>query len=312
MDILSDILHTVKVHGSLYFRTDFTPPWGLRVPSFQNVARFHLVTRGSCLARISGINANVLLQTGDLIVITRGAEHHLSDENSEPPFTSVDEAVTKSGFDGHGAFHWGSAETGHQPTELVCGHFAFASARGKLLLDALPAFIHIPNTKMRRFGWLDAATKFIADEVFGGELGSAAIINRLAEIIFIQTVRAYAKTQKEPNGLFAALTDASISRVMLSIHRDPGADWTVDSLARVAGVSRTILSERMKTVLGIPPIAYLTHWRMELAHEALADSKKGMAEIGEAVGYQSLSAFSRKFKKHFGYTPGAVRSEKFG
>ena len=309
MDVLSDILRTVKVQGSLYFRTAFSPPWGLRVPAFRNVSRFHLVTRGNCAVRISGIAEKIRLETGDLIVITRGAEHHLSDAESQPPFASVDEAVGKSGFDGNGAFVWGGDDTS-QKTALICGHFAFHSERGKLLLEALPPYIHVPNSEILHYGWLEAATKFISHEAFYKEIGNEAIINRLAEIIFIQTVRTYAKMQGETRGLFAALADAQINRVLQAIHHTPGEKWTVDSLAKTAGVSRTILAERMKDILGISPIAYLTRWRMDLAHEALSGGQTSVGEISNAVGYESLSAFTRTFKKHFDYPPGEVFRRK--
>lgn len=310
MDVLSDILRTVQVQGSLYFRTAFTPPWGgLVVPRYKNVARYHFVTRGSCGVQVSGVNQKLILEEGDLIVITNGAEHCLFDESGESPFLSVDEVIKKSGFDGRGALVWGGDETNHT-TSLVCGHFAFDSERGKLLFDSLPPFIHVPHTEIRHYEWLDAATKFISHEAFEREMGSEAIINRLAEIIFIQTVRTYAKLQNESKGLFAALTDAQINQVLQAIHQKPQENWSVDSLARVAGISRTVLSERMKHIFGIPPIEYLTKWRMELAHEALTRGRDPIAEISEAVGYQSLSAFAHRFKKHFGRAPGEVRRHR--
>lgn len=306
MDILSDILRTIHVKGSLYFRTAFTPPWGVDVPQYSNVSRFHLVTRGNCLVEVDGTGERLRLEKGDLIVITNGAQHNLFCDSSIPPFLSVDEVVQKSGFTGEGALVWGGEET-NDTTALVCGHFSFDSERGKLLLEAMPPFIHIPNTETLQYSWLDSAMKFITFEAFERELGSEAIINRLAEIIFIQTVRTFAKSGNGSQGLFAALRDAQITQVLQAIHRNPGENWTVDSLARVAGMSRTVLAERMRDVLGISPIAYLTQWRMELAHEALIHRRDGIPEISEAVGYQSLSAFTRTFKKHFGRGPGEVR-----
>lgn len=306
MDVLSDILRNVHVKGSLYFRTAFTDPFGVRVPAFSNVARFHLVTRGKCWASVSETEGKIRLEKGDLIVIPNGAEHSLFCDHSQPPFLSVDEVVEQSGFTGEGALVWGGEES-EEMTSLVCGHFSFDSERGKLLLDALPPFIHVPNTEILHYSWLDSAMKFITHEAFERQLGSEAIINRLAEIIFIQTVRTFSKTKDETKGFFAALGDSQITQVLQAIHKDPAQSWTVDSLARVAGMSRTILAERMKEVLGISPIAYLTHWRMEMAHEALVHQTDGIPEISEAVGYQSLSAFTRTFKKHYGRGPGEVR-----
>jgi AraC-like DNA-binding protein len=306
MDILSDILKTVHVKGTLYFRTSFSPPWGVKVPQYGNVSRFHLVTRGTCYATVEGCDEKLRLEKGDLILVTNGAEHNLFCESSEPPFLQVDEVVRQSGFTGEGALVWGGEKSG-DTTALVCGHFSFDSERGKHLLDALPPYIHIPNTETMNYGWLESAMKFIAFEAYEREFGSDAIINRMAEVIFIQTVRTFAKSRDDSNGLFAALRDPQIAQVLQAVHQNPGENWTVDSLARVGGMSRTVLSERMKEVIGISPIAYLTQWRMELAHEALIYKADGIPEISEAVGYQSLSAFTRTFKKHYGRNPGEVR-----
>lgn len=265
-----------------------------------------MVTRGTCYATVKGSKEKLRLEKGDLILVTHGSEHNLFCDSSEPPFLQVDEVVRQSGFNGEGALVWGGEKSG-DTTALVCGHFSFETGRGKYLLDALPPFIHIPNTETMNYGWLESALKFIAYEAFEREYGSDAIINRMAEVIFIQTVRTFAKSQEDSKGFFAALSDPQISQVLQAVHKHPGDSWTVDSLARVAGMSRTVLSERMKEVLGISPIAYLTQWRMELAHEALIHQTDGIPEISEAVGYQSLSAFSRTFKKHYGRGPGEVR-----
>ncbi|MEZ5426926.1 MAG: AraC family transcriptional regulator [Pyrinomonadaceae bacterium] len=305
MDVLSDILRTVQVEGSLYFRTAFSPPWGVIVPPYKNVSRYHLVVRGSCFVYIEGFEKPLRLEKGDLILITNGTEHRLC-YSVDTECLTLDEVLDKSGFDGKGALVWGEDDPG-ETTSLVCGHFAFESERGKLLLNALPPFIHVPNTEILHYGWLDSATKFITHEAFKRELGSDAVINRLAEIIFIQTIRTFAKSNGHTQNLFAALIDPQISQVLEQMHRRPERAWTVDGLARTAGMSRTILSERMRDVLGISPMAYLTQWRMELAHEALTRGRDGIPEISEAVGYQSLSAFTRAFKKHFGRGPGAVR-----
>ena len=307
MDVLSDILRSVHVRGSLYFRTAFTPPWGIAVPRYSNVSRYHLVTRGSCWVQVEGAEEKVKLEKGDLILITNGAAHDLFCDSSTPPFLPVDEVVKLSGFNGRGALVWGGEDKNNETTALVCGHFAFDSERGKLLLAALPSYIHVPNTEILHYSWLESAMRFITFEAFERELGSEAIINRLAEIIFIQTIRTFAGTAGESSSMFAALRDEQISKVLGAIHIDPANGWTVDSLARVAGMSRTILSERMRDVLGVSPIAYLTQWRMELAHEALVHDRNGIPEISESVGSRSLSAFTRTFKKYYGRGPGEVR-----
>ena len=123
MDLLSSVLAQMKLQGTLYFRTAFSPPWGVRVPAFENVARFHYVHRGRCWLEIAGIEAPLLLEQGDLVLVTRGAEHVLADSRSASVKT-VDEVVAESGFTGEGALVYGTQGQGHD-TQLVCGHFAF-------------------------------------------------------------------------------------------------------------------------------------------------------------------------------------------
>lgn len=308
MDVLSDILRTVQIRGSLYFRTAFTPPWGVTVPRYSNVSRYHLVTRGSCWATVEGCEDKLKLEKGDLIFVTNGASHDLFCDASVPPFLSVEEVIQEAGFNGKGPLAWGGDMDG-ETTALVCGHFEFDHERGKLLLNELPPYIHIPNTEILHYTWLEQAMRFITHEAFEREPGSEAVINRLAEIIFIQTVRTYAKRTDDTSRLFTAMQDEQLGRVFEAIHENPGENWTVESMARAGGMSRTLISQRMNEVLGVTPMAYLTRWRMELAHERLLSTREGIPEIAESVGYQSLSAFTRAFKKHFGRGPGEVRRE---
>jgi AraC-like DNA-binding protein len=305
MDVLSEILRTVTVQGSLYFRTAFSPPWGLLVPRFSNVARFHLLTRGTCWVRVASCAEPTRLERGDLIVIPHGAEHHLLDDLKTTPL-AVDEVVRRAGFSGEGALVYG-AEPATEPTSMVCGHFAFHAERGSLLLKSLPPFIHVPHTETLNYGWLDDAMKFIAYEASADQAGATAIVNRLSEIIFIQTIRRYADVHEPERGLFAALADEQLARAMRAFHLKPGEAWTVETLARAAGMSRTLFSQRMGEILGMSPMEYVTQWRLESAHKELADRQGSVPEIAESLGYQSVSAFGRAFKKRFGRGPGEVR-----
>jgi AraC-like DNA-binding protein len=305
MDVLSEILRTVTVQGSLYFRTAFSPPWGLLVPRFQKVARFHLLTRGSCWVRVEHSVQPIRMERGDLIVIPHGAEHHLLDDLKTEPL-SIDEVVRQAGFTGEGALVFGS-EPASEPTSMVCGHFSFDPERGALLQHSLPPFIYVPHTETLSYGWLDDAMKFIAHEATTNQPGAVAIANRLSEIIFIQTIRQYASIHKPETGLFAALANEQLARALQAFHLRPGEDWTVETLARAAGMSRTLFSQRMSEVLGMSPMEYVTQWRLERAHKALTDRHGSVPEVAESLGYQSVAAFSRAFKKQFGRGPGEVR-----
>lgn len=305
MDVLSEILSAVKLKGSLYFRTEFSPPWGLRVPAMESVARFHVLTRGVGYVRITGVEGALRMEAGDLIVIAHGAEHVLSDQ-PDTPCRTVDDVVRESGFTGEGALVHGGPDRS-SPACFVCGHFTFDPFAGKILIASLPKYVLVRGFEPSGSGWIDAAMKYIAAEAAEASPGAEAIIQRLSEILFIQTVRRHASTAEV--GFLSVLRDPQISRALSAFHADPARDWTVESLAQEAGLSRTIFAERMRNRLGIPPMQYVTQWRMDIAARKLISRNSKLPKVAASVGYQSSGAFIRAFKKQFGEGPGRFRKK---
>lgn len=308
MDLLSSVLALMKLQGTLYFRTAFSPPWGVRVPAFENVARFHHVHRGRCWLAIAGIETPLLLEQGDLAIVTRGAEHVIADPR-DTVVKSVDEVVAESGFTGEGALVYGDREQGHH-TELVCGHFAFNRDASHPLIDALPPYIHVRNTGDMSDLWLDSTLKLIGAEAGGARLGGDLITLKLSEIIFAQAIRAHLASDGGRQQVFRGLADPSISRALRSIHREPSKAWTLDALARVAGLSRTAFAGRFHDLMGMTVMRYLTGWRMQVGRGLLVDTDKPVIEVAERSGYRSEAAFGRVFKKHFAVGPAAYRRGK--
>ena len=304
-DALSDILRALRMKGTIYFRTEFNPPYGVAVPAFSNVARFHLAARGSCWVEVAGEVDPVHLAQGDLIVIPHGAAHLLSDQPGREA-ASVDEVVEKTGFEGKGALVYGGEEIG-RATQLICGHFAFDDAAIHPLLEALPRYIHIPGSESLNNAWLEQAMKFIQVESLNLEPGSDAIVHRLAEIIFIQAVRIYVERVGRDAGSLAGIADPQIGRALAAIHESPEAAWTVDALASEAGMSRTSFATKFAQAIGMTPHSYLTQWRMQDAARRLRETRDPMLRVAEGSGYHSEAAFNRAFKKWFGATPAAYR-----
>lgn len=300
LDVLSDILDAVRLKGTLYFRTEFSPPWAVRVPQFSNVARFHLAVRGSCFVEVEGEARPIQLNAGDLVVIPGGRAHVLADSLGRDP-VAVDEVVQRSGFRGAGALVYGGEDRA-APTRLICGHFAFAEYGGRLLLSALPRVIEVRRGESLGDALLSEGMKFITAEASAGAPGGAAIVNRLAEILFIRAIRQVAATQGA--GILAGVRDGQIGKAIGAIHREPEKAWTVDELAREAGLSRTVFAERMRELVGVAPMQYLTEWRMECALRRLSESALPIAEIAKRAGYNSDASFNRAFKRHFGVGPG--------
>ena len=306
-DALSDILRALRLRGTIYFRTEFNPPFGVAVPAFSNVARFHLAARGSCWVQVEGEEAPVHLSQGDLIVIPHGAAHVLGDEPDREA-TGVDDVVETTGFRGDGALVYGGPDEG-RATRLICGHFAFDQAVIHPLLDALPPYIHVTGSETLNHAWLENAMKFVSAESLGGQPGHDAIVHRLSEIIFIQVVRIYVARAGGTAGCLAGITDPEIGRALGAMHAAPATPWTVERLAKEAGMSRTSFAVKFARLVGMTPLAYLTHWRMQEASRLLREAREPILTIAERTGYGSEAAFTRAFKKAFAVTPAAYRRQ---
>lgn len=305
MDVLSDILDAFHLTGTLYFRGEFTAPFGVSVPEYENAARFHVCLNGSCVLDVGGETQPVKLQRGDLLVVPHGSAHTISDRPGRPT-PSLDEALAEADFTGDSPFSYGG---GGELTMLVCGHFAFEKATLHPLLDTLPPLLHFPARARSDYRWLDEAMRFLGDEAQVDRPGARVVAERMADILFIQVLRAWLDRDGEQAGPIAAVRDPHLGKALHSIHQDPAAAWTVATLARSAGMSRTTFSERFNRLVGMAPIQYLTQWRMEKAKHALRSRRMPMVEVAAHVGYQSEAAFNRAFRRYVGVGPGRYRSD---
>ncbi|WP_343563361.1 AraC family transcriptional regulator [Kiloniella sp. b19] len=304
-DALSQILNILKLRGAIYFHTHFSPPWGVQVPAFRNVARFHMAMRGECWLKVEGVEEPVHLSTGDLIVIPHGAAHVLSDERDREAIM-VDDVVHRAGYTGQGALTYGGDQDGGV-CKLFCGHFEFEEGVMHPLLNDLPRYIHIPNTQTMNAYWLESVMRFVSAEVMSDAAGAEAIVHRLTEIIFIQVIRAFVEKNGDQAGTLAALLNPKFSRCLARVHQAPESNWTVETMAAEAGMSRTVFAEKFTALIGMTPLSYVTHWRMQLARRDLLESDLPLIDIAEQVGYASEAAFNRAFKRHFEMTPGEMR-----
>lgn len=307
MDLLSDILFHLRLTGTLYFRTSFTPPWGIQVPSFRNVARFHFAHKGSCFVRIDGEAKPIPLGQGDLVIVTHGAAHTLyCTPETERQALTLDEMVEKSGFTGTGTLVYGDTGS-HQETQLVCGHFAFDEEAFHPLIDALPPSLHIANYGETAGRWMEHTLRVIGAEAAQPGMGNDLIALKLSEIIFAQALRTYLQSAGAERPVFAGFADPRLSRALKAIHDTPAHPWTLDALADIAGMSRAAFASRFANRMDTTPLVYLTQWRMQLARERLIGTPEPIIEVAEKAGYHSEAAFGRAFKKHFGMGPATYR-----
>ena len=304
MDVLDDILNTLDLRGAFYFRTDFTPPWSVTVPDLEQAARFHLVIQGSVWAAFPS-GATVCLGPGDIVLIPRGRSHVLADSEVEkaPPLETV---LQRADYTGDGVLALGEGDP-NASTQLICGHFTFRGGADHPLLRALPEFLVTTAASRAREPWLDETLRLVARRVFCDEIGSAASVTRLSEIVFIELLRVGIDQSSELKSVLEAFRDGQIGRALDCIHTTPAKAWTVESLATEVGMSRSRFAERFRSLVGMSPMAYLAEWRLQKALALLDDSRCSVQQVAVRTGYQSPAAFTRAFAGKFGLPPTEYR-----
>ncbi len=304
MDVLSDILDLLKIRGSFYFSTEYSAPWGIQVPDYKNVARFHMAVGGDCWVKVNSTNEHLMLCPGDMVIIPHGAAHTLSD-SPETPIVSLDHAMEVGNLTDDSHFVYGGE--GKSKCHLVCGHFEFDENFHHPLLQDLPDHILILGKQAVEFSWFENAMRYMSYESTGSGLGSQAIIKRLSEILFIHAVRVWAASGNHQSGFLRAISDKHIGRGLKKFHEQPGNTWTIDQLALESGLSRSVFADRFRDMMDMTPAQYMTFWRMQKACEYLLEGELSTDAIAEKVGYQSQASFSKVFKKVVGTGPGQYR-----
>ncbi|MCO4769395.1 MAG: AraC family transcriptional regulator [Deltaproteobacteria bacterium] len=303
MDGLSQFLSAVRVEGSLFSRAEMAAPWGVRTKG-AGAGIFHVVVRGSGHAQVDGVEAPIAFRAGDLLVMPHGHGHVLRDTPASDA-RHISEWPTEEGDDGLPCILAGADGP---TTSLLCGTFRLDPEARGFLLPLLPPVIHVPAGGSPAASWLDATLRLMADELDATRPGGAALVARLADLLFVHVLRSWID-QAPPGsgGWLTALGDARLARALGCIHGEPHRSWSVDQLAAKAGMSRSAFFTAFSHRVGETPAAYLLRWRMTLAQGRLRRGGEGIAGVAEAVGYGSEAAFSRAFKRHVGVSPSVWR-----
>jgi AraC-like DNA-binding protein len=317
IDVLSDVLRAVRLSGAVFFDLELSSPWVAEAPAASQIAaavmpgagrviEYHLIARGGCWAQADGLDP-VYLREGDLIVFPQGDAHVLS---SAPGLRGT---IDLSLFERRPTalpmvYEMGGG--GDDRARVVCSFLGCDDRPYNPLLSALPRVIHLPARGTRAgTGWLGTLVNIAVTESGAARPGGENVLARLSELMFVEVIRSYLETLPEAEtGWLAGLRDAVVGRSLAEMHANPSADWTVEGLARAAGVSRSVFAERFTALVGQPPMQYLALWRAQVASRLLADGGQ-VGAVAAAVGYESEAAFSRAFKKLVGRTPAAWRRE---
>jgi AraC family transcriptional regulator, activator of mtrCDE len=299
-DVLSDVLDTVALKATIYFRTDFYPAFAIAVPAYGRAARFHLVVQGICHVTLAD-GRRIRLQPGDLALVPGGAEHVLSSEEALVG-TPLSDVMSQAGFTGSGPFVVGDGPAA-DACKMVCGHFRFADGADHPLLRSIPDLLHITAADRASRPMLDDVLRLIVRRMFEGEPGAAASVSRLSEVLFIEAMRAGIAQAPEIGRLMSAVYDPQIGKSLSLIHGDVAHAWTVESLAGAVGMSRSRFAERFRELVGCGPMAYITDWRLQRALNLLSESNTPIKTVAHRIGYRSAAAFTRAFSERFGCSP---------
>jgi len=304
-DALMDVLDMLKPRGRVYCCSEMSAPWAMSLPE-DGYARFHVIERGGAWLKMDGARQVTPLASGDLVIVPHGHGHVLADSPKTKPVPinhlvkgKADSAILLQ-HGGHGA-----------KTMMTCGSFQIVNSDYNPLLAVLPPLIHIPSAREQLDDWLDPTLRMLAYEARNQRPGSETLVARLIDIILVQAVRVWFEDQPpDQGGWLGALRDPQIGAALGLIHREPQKNWSVSALAHEVAMSRSIFAAKFTSMVGAPPLTYLTRWRLWKASRLLAEENLSVGETAQRVGYESEAAFSKAFKRHFGQSPVAYRLGK--
>ncbi len=313
LDPITDIFRTMHVTAFGQHRLEATAPWGLIqekrteeevTPSGPknsptDLAHFAMLSRGNCWLSVEGIAEPIPLTGGDCFLLARGTSIVLRDSPRTRPRSTFREIGAKAN---NNVVHFGG---GGAPTTVVCGSLSFDRASLKPITQLLPSFILIKADHAHTLA-LHNTLQALASEMAEQAPGSEVVATRLAEVLFIQALRAHIASEVEwrNKGWLRAIFDPQVGAALSAVHDSVSTPWTVESLAEAAGMSRSAFAARFKELLGQTPLEYVTQWRMQRAMQLLQQRDKKLIDIARLVGYESDAAFSKAFKRVVGANPG--------
>jgi AraC-like DNA-binding protein/mannose-6-phosphate isomerase-like protein (cupin superfamily) len=315
LDAFSDVLRVIRLSGGVFLESEFSAPWCINGKiSAEDCAAFHVVPR-HVIASHFVASGRMQLQVGDgeaievrdgeLVLLPHNDMHVFGSALTATPISARevmqpptgDIARIKYGGDG-------------EITQVLCGFLGTDTSFGPLL-SSLPPVLKIDVRATPLGTWIESSFRFAVSQIAAGRVGSATVIAKLSELLFVEAVSQYVSSlPAERHGWLAGLRDPQIGRALALLHANPAKSWSAESLAVDVGMSRSGFAERFASLVGQPPMQYLTFWRMHLAAQKLREGREAVAQVGNAVGYESEAAFSRAFKREFKTSPAAWRGGK--
>lgn len=289
MDVLSDVISSMRTGRPGFARAELRAPWGMAFPASPGTAGFTVVFRGSCWVLVDGADP-VPAGPGDVIFTPRGDAYGMADDPATPLVEATEPPPP--------------ADAAHVVT--LCGGYRLDPNRTHPLLDDMPSVLHLPA----RHDDVRATVDALGREMTTTRAGGAALVPLLLDVLLLHVMRAWFEDQPARGGgvgWAAALADKSVSSALHAIHRAPAHPWTVGSLAAEAGLSRAAFARRFAAATRQPPLAYVTWWRLTTAASLLRETGASLEQIAAKVGYSSQFALANAFKREYGVAPGRFR-----
>ena len=311
MDPLSALIGSVRLTGGVFLDARFSAPWCvtsqitaedcrpfMAMPA--HIVAYHVVTKGRLLLVLEGGHGPLEVNGGEIVLLPRN-DHHTLASASGLQAVRADDLIQSARRVG-----WPGSCTAAE-THLVCGFLGSEEAHNPLLA-ALPPVLKLDIRQAASRDWVEASVRFAARALAEGQCPSSGIVSRLSELLFVEAVRAYVATlPAEQTGWLKGLRDPYVGRALALLHSRPSEPWTAETIAKQVGLSRSAFNDRFAALIGMAPIRYLTHWRLQLARDKLRDGRATIAQIAHAVGYESEVAFNRAFKRQYGEPPARWR-----
>lgn len=322
MDVLSEVLGAVRLSAAFYFEVNAATPWvsvnpsmaeigSAVMPKAEHVIPFHLMMDGSAWARPSDDSLPVAeFGAGDIIMFPGGSGHIISSEQNPSELPPADLQFYRDAAKRVAPFTLVEIGGVGHVAKFVCGYLGCDARPFNPLLSALPSML-IVKAAYGSGALTRNLIQAALDERESKKPGSETMLAKLSEVMFVQALRRHIDTLPDnSSGWLSGLRDRRVGTALELIHNRPAESWTLESLARATGVSRSNLAERFHEFTGESPMRYLARWRMQLAARMLDGSRSSMSQVADSVGYSSEAAFKRAFKKYVGDSPGSWRRSR--
>jgi AraC-like DNA-binding protein len=305
MDVLSNVLNVTQLATHVIGTREFQPPFGINVHMHGHSA-VHIVRRGSCWLRRPNAEP-IRLNAGDIVLLANGEPHSIGSDRDGAFVEDYGDAIARA-QSGVVPPKSGVVDTTQESAVLQCAGYSFSQEEAHPLLTILPSIIRIPADAAAADVDLQTLVRLLTQEATRRESGNELVLPRLIDCLFVYILRSWLREQPEgTGGWLGALRDTQIRKALTFIHEAPQHPWTVESLAKSVAMSRAAFARRFTELVGEPPLAYVTRWRMDLAAKLLRESRDPVARIAGKVGYISETAFAKAFRRRRNMAPGRYR-----